>query len=462
MKLRSKILCIAIAVILAALLVGDVIIGAFWYNTMRREALLTSTQEMYYTVSSINEHKDSREWLNLYYKRAKDDYSICYKVSPEIDEIYNHTSLDFEKLMSFDYEDASKNDYAVHTVANGRLSYAYMKDGNRSYLVSRFEFVSTGGIICFKLTDISYIKSDMIKRISFMLIVSISITFLSSLIINLIIKKVFKPLDKLNAQAKQMADGVYDKRIIVDTKDEIGQLAENFNLMADAVETRTESLKKSEQDKTLMMGNLTHELRTPMTAISGYSELLLTAKLSEEDREEALMYINSECKRLEKLSTKMVKLLSVDNEADISLSKVSAKDLFDITGKAMASKLNEADIELEACQNGESFMVDFDLMTEVLISLTDNAIKASPKGSKIILRAADNRIEVEDFGKGIPAEEREKILEPFYMVDKSRSRKSGGAGLGLALVTTILKKHSCVLDIESEVGKGTRMMLQFV
>ena len=208
MKLRSKILCIAIAVILAALLVGDVIIGAFWYNTMRREALLTSTQEMYYTVSSINEHKDSREWLNLYYKRAKDDYSICYKVSPEIDEIYNHTSLDFEKLMSFDYEDASKNDYAVHTVANGRLSYAYMKDGNRSYLVSRFEFVSTGGIICFKLTDISYIKSDMIKRISFMLIVSISITFLSSLIINLIIKKVFKPLDKLNAQAKQMADGV--------------------------------------------------------------------------------------------------------------------------------------------------------------------------------------------------------------------------------------------------------------
>ena len=211
-----------------------------------------------------------------------------------------------------------------------------------------------------------------------------------------------------------------------------------------------------------MMGNLTHELRTPMTAISGYSELLLTAKLSEEDREEALMYINSECKRLEKLSTKMVKLLSVDNEADISLSKVSAKDLFDITGKAMASKLKEADIELEACQNGESFMVDFDLMTEVLINLTDNAIKASPKGSKIILRAADNRIEVEDFGKGIPAEEREKILEPFYMVDKSRSRKSGGAGLGLALVTTILKKHSCVLDIESEVGKGTRMILQFV
>ena len=180
------------------------------------------------------------------------------------------------------------------------------------------------------------------------------------------------------------------------------------------------------------------------------------------DREEALIYINSECKRLEKLSSKMVKLLSVDNESEVKLSEVKAKDLFDITGKAVGAKLKESDISLVIEESGETYMADFDLMVEVLINLVDNAIKASDKGGRIILRASTNKIEVEDFGKGIPADEIEKILEPFYMVDKSRSRKSGGAGLGLALVATILKKHSCTLDIESEVNKGTKMILQFV
>ena len=97
-----------------------------------------------------------------------------------------------------------------------------------------------------------------------------------------------------------------------------------------------------------------------------------------------------------------------------------------------------------------------------MINLIDNARKASGSGERIILSAAENVIEVRDFGKGIPEEEKEKILEPFYMIDKSRSRKSGGAGLGLAITAMILKRHHCRLQIESEVGRGTRMILQFV
>jgi two-component system phosphate regulon sensor histidine kinase PhoR len=104
-------------------------------------------------------------------------------------------------------------------------------------------------------------------------------------------------------------------------------------------------------------------------------------------------------------------------------------------------------------------MVDSDLMTEVLINLVDNGIKASQEGSQIILTAGENMISVQDFGKGIPEEEQDKILEPFYMIDKSRSRKKGGAGLGLAITASILKKHNCTLEIDSRLGEGTCMKI---
>ena len=117
---------------------------------------------------------------------------------------------------------------------------------------------------------------------------------------------------------------------------------------------------------------------------------------------------------------------------------------------------------MECIEHGEHFSMDLDLMTDVLINLIDNGVKASDCGGKIVLRAYDNIIEVQDFGQGIPAEEQEKIMEPFYMVDKSRSRKSGGAGLGLALTVLIAKRHNILIQIDSKEGNGTRIILQFV
>ncbi|MBE5934021.1 MAG: HAMP domain-containing histidine kinase, partial [Lachnospiraceae bacterium] len=230
----------------------------------------------------------------------------------------------------------------------------------------------------------------------------------------------------------------------------------------EAVEIRTKSLQESERKKTLFMGDLTHELKTPMTAISGYSQLLLTTKLSEEHKEEALLYIYEECGRLERLAKKMMKLLELDYEDALELEEISAEKLFDSVSRSCSQLLKNKNMTLECIQDGEVFMVDVDLMTDALINLVDNGIKASADGSKIVLKAEPNMISVIDYGKGIPKEEQDKILEPFYMIDKSRSRQSGGAGLGLALTATIINKHNCKLVIDSEVGKGTTMILQFV
>lgn len=231
--------------------------------------------------------------------------------------------------------------------------------------------------------------------------------------------------------------------------------------MAEAVETRTHSLEESEYKKTLFMGNLTHELKTPMTAISGYAQTLLTMKLPDEEKEEALSYIYSECGRLERLSRKMMKLLELDQNTELTMTDHSARELFDAAIQSCQVLLDEKQIRLEVEEHGEVFQMDLDLMTDVVINLIDNAVKASEPGSRIWLRASGHQIEVRDSGSGIPEEELNKILEPFYMVDKSRSRKKGGAGLGLALVQLIVERHHGSMQIESHVGEGTRMILQF-
>lgn len=232
--------------------------------------------------------------------------------------------------------------------------------------------------------------------------------------------------------------------------------------MAEAVELHMQQLEESEKRKTLFMGNLTHELKTPMTAISGYAQMLLTMKLDAQQQEEALGYIYSECQRLERLSRKMMRLLELDDEIPILLQEKAAADLFEAVRKSSEILGKEKQITLLFKENGEHFKMDFDLMQDVLLNLIDNSIKASEAGSKIVVSAEGDCLIVEDFGKGIPKEEQEHIFEPFYMVDKSRSRKSGGAGLGLALTALIARLHQIEIHIESEVGKGTKIILQFV
>ena len=351
-------------------------------------------------------------------------------------------------------------DSVKEDISDSKIEKADLEYRGKHFLVYRLEIYPTYRV--YKLEDITYVWNRIELLSVSLILLTFFATALASFLLSGILKRVLKPLQELNAGAKQIASGKYDQRISFYGNDEIGELSGNFNKMAEAVEQRTRNLEESERRKTLFMGNLTHELKTPLTAISGYSKTLLTVKLSEEDKQEAVSYIYSESCRLERLSRKMMNLLLLEEETGIEVGEVSAGELFHAAGESCFRLLADKKITLECQENGEVFLVDKDLMTDVLINLIDNAIKASEPGSRIILSAGEKQIIVRDFGMGIPEEEKEKILEPFYMVDKSRSRKNGGAGLGLAITAMILKRHNCTLSIESQVGKGSSMILQFV
>lgn len=434
------------------------------------EATSNALNEMYSLADAYNQTFERSQFtsnsdevmdiqLQYFFKTRLDEYTICVRYQ-EIDGtlvndvehgyfVYNHTVLSLD--------DVENNDY--NSIANETISYGTLHYQDSEYIICKY--TTKNRLSIYHLTCIDYAKDKLRNLTMYMIVITFSVMVVMSIIVALILRHSLRSLKELNATAADIAKGNYDKRVNVRGKNEIATLGTTFNQMAEAVETRTKSLEESERQKTLFMGNLTHELKTPLAAISGYAQTLLTVRLDEADEAEALGYIDEECKRLERLSKKMLRLLELDTEQKLELHEIPVRQLFERTGRLCRKLLETKGVTLQYEEHGECFLAEEDLMTEVLVNLVDNANKASKQGDTIRLIANDHQILVQDTGCGIPEEEQKKILEPFYMIDKSRSRKNGGAGLGLALTALILKRHDVTLAIESEEGKGTTMILNF-
>lgn len=222
----------------------------------------------------------------------------------------------------------------------------------------------------------------------------------------------------------------------------------------------TKPLEATNEAQRQLIGSMSHELKTPLTAIKGYSETLLDVKLTPEQREKALRYINRESGRLSRLSEKMMELTKLyEPECRIMLQETALEDLFECVKENVRHRLQEKQIDLvvEGEYQGKHMYLDMDLMTSFLINLINNSIMASEQGSHIYLGAGEHSLWVRDEGCGIPPEEVDKVRKAFYRVDKSRSRKSGNMGLGLALCEQIAVVHHGRMEIESQVGKGTKI-----
>ena len=245
--------------------------------------------------------------------------------------------------------------------------------------------------------------------------------------------RTLRPLKTLEKEAAAMARGEYHARIPLPKRspkpvDEIAAVSESFNRMAAAVEQHIDAVTAVAEERKMLIGALTHEMKTPMTAIIGYADLLERAKLSKAQREEAVSFIHREAQRL--MAEKTLETVAVRHGA-----------------------------ALRYVENGESFSADPDLVVGVLINLVDNACAAGAK--HVTVAAGENRLSVADDGCGIPQAILDKVTQPFFRADKARSRRGGHAGLGLALAARVAELHRARLVIESAEGKGTTVSLVF-
>lgn len=268
-----------------------------------------------------------------------------------------------------------------------------------------------------------------------------------------------KPLAELNTAACRIAAGEYRERVQVKSLDEVGELGRSFNSMAQCIEERIEELKEAAERQKLFSGAVSHEFKTPLTAIALTADSLQNTCMSEEEQYEALALIEKECIWLEKLTQKLLKLVALKGEAE--LTPCPAKELFDGVMETLGKRAEELGIEIVAENGNEIFNADKTLMLSAILNLVDNAMKASSCGDKIYIRANKNSIEVEDNGKGMNGEELKHITEPFYMADKSRSKAKGGVGLGLSLTKEICDIHGAELVFSSKVGEGTKAKIIF-
>jgi two-component system phosphate regulon sensor histidine kinase PhoR len=222
-------------------------------------------------------------------------------------------------------------------------------------------------------------------------------------------------------------------------------------------------LRRLEQVRTEFIANVSHELRTPLTAIRGYLETLLTGALDEP--EHARRFLGIALRHTERLGRLLDDLTDLSNielgRVRLTLGAVSLDAVVESVLALVSAKAEGAHVALERQVPPDlpPVRADHDRLVQILINLVDNAVKYTPRGGRVRVRAerAEGRVRVsvEDTGVGIPAGDLTRVTERFYRVDKARSRELGGTGLGLAIVKHLVLAHGGELGIESEAGQGT-------
>lgn len=272
-----------------------------------------------------------------------------------------------------------------------------------------------------------------------------------------------KHLRSLTGTARKIADGDLSRRSSIQSEDEFGQLSRDFDLMADKLQANILQLEEDVQRKEAFMGAVAHELKTPLTSIIGYADLIRQCSLDENGRITASNYIFKEGQRLEKLSFKLLDLLLLEKDAMV-MREVCLDTFLETVIHTLSPMAEEKQVKLVS--KGESAKVFFepDLVKSLLYNLVDNAIKSMDTGGAVMIKGqaipGGCRFQVLDNGCGMEEEELSRITEAFYRVDKSRSRKQGGAGLGLTLCKRIVDLHQGNMTFRSIKGKGSCVIVE--
>jgi len=283
------------------------------------------------------------------------------------------------------------------------------------------------------------------------LLVSVLVAFFIS-------RSIALPLGQLTHASEGMAQGNYNQEIAVEGSDEVVRLAASFNKMAREV-------KRSQQMQRDFVANVSHELKTPLTSIQGFSQAMLDgATKGEEAYRRAAHIINEEAQRMIRLVSELLDLSQIES-GQVAMAREPV-DLAELLRRCVArfeSRAKEAGLGLELdLPSPLTVLGDADRLERVFANLLDNAIKNTPEGGTISILARQGgpqaiEVTVADTGVGIPPEDLPRIFERFYRVDKSRA--AGGTGLGLSIAKEIVEAHGGQIRVSSELGKGTQFVV---
>ena len=463
MKFSTKLLSLYMVIYLVVITVVGITVTENSYQLLRQQEIKRSMSEEQNIYSNVllyllndNQNSDS---LSSYGLSIVELFSGNNSYLEVFDQNLNLIASNSPAVWNQQREE-------LQVAADGEVSIILRHDeqGNYYLFISNLIEARQQKLVLCMVKDINYIEVQRREEYQFFMLAGLLGLLASSLFVAAFGFWLLRPVRELDKAAQNIAAGNYDQRVSVNSNDEIGSLAQQFNRMADEIEGRIQQLQLESVRQQRFIDNLTHESRTPLTSIIGYAELLQKVDYDPALFQKGLNYIHSEGKRMLNLNNMLLDL-TFYREKNFELLPQPVLPICREVQEIITVRAAERNITIEV--QGDDFVLplDSDLMKSLLLNLVDNALKASNDNSRIIIGTVLNEdakvLYVLDFGRGMEAKELEKIKEPFYRVDKARSRKDGGVGLGVAICNQIAHTLQGRLDYESEPNKGTTAKIYF-
>ncbi|NFI54757.1 HAMP domain-containing histidine kinase [Clostridium botulinum] len=375
-------------------------------------------------------------------------------------QIYNNSSLIGD---SDNYPNISKDDDVV-TALKGNKAYIIRRIEEFSYILfSSPIYYSDGTIGCIRYVyDLNNENTIITNTILSMVLFAIVAIIFSSIMSNSFSNRIVRPIVSLKNIARKVSFGDFSKKISINSKDEIEDLSNSFNIMSNNIEIMIENLKDEKETQKRFLDNVTHEFKTPLAAILGYSDLLLRVK-EKKDIEQCVKYIVQSSNRLLKLVEQLLDLSRLNkNELEVKNENVDIKSIIETAAMMLNPRMNKFGIKLNMNLISKSVYADKEKTEQVILNLLDNAIKYS-ECTEIDIYMENNEdyaiIYIADNGQGIPKEDLKNVFENFYTAHKALQKKYGGSGLGLAICKEFMEKQSGKIEISSL--NGTTVKLSF-
>ena len=304
-------------------------------------------------------------------------------------------------------------------------------------------------------TDMSR-KNDSIRKVYLDVLLSACVSvILAFLAVSYITGRMTKPITDMNNIVRRFSKGEFSARVKIASKDEVGQLGQSFNVMADELDTLEHSRRS-------FVANVSHELRSPLTSMRGFLEAMQDGTIPPEEYGKYLGVVIDETKRMTAMVNDLLDLARIESgQTVLKLEAFDINELIIRTLLTFEARINAANIDVNMDFDAEHTTVeaDADQIAQVVRNLIDNAIKFSPAGGTLSLKTETGkrnvRVSVKDEGVGIAAEDLPYVFDRFYKAEKAHTPSGSSTGIGLSIVKRIVEQHGETITVESPPGNGT-------
>ena len=453
-SLNFKVIVPSIVIIIIVTLL-TVVISKFYFDKKFGDYIMIKNQNTVQNIlMELSEQYSDNEWN--YNNIEKITYNsldkgiivaLYDKEDKEIMNIEKNSKDKCNRIMNF-IKSSMEGKYGSTTSQFEPVYYPLIKSGEKIGEV-RVKFY---GPIFYMQNELVFL--DIVNKI--ILGIGVLLILASTIMGFIISRSITRPINKLMTKAKYISKGEYDKKIEINTDIlEINDLINSINNLS-------QSIKEQENIRKRLTGDISHELKTPLTNIQSHLEAMIDGIW--EPTEERLLSVKEEAERLSSLVSDMQKLNKYD-ESSIKLKKdnVNISDIICFVIFQFSNLAKSKNIKIEYEKKNINLYCDKDKITQALVNILSNAIRYSNEGSTIFIgeKLKDNKviISIEDQGIGISEEDLKYVFERFYRADKSRTRATGGTGIGLTIVKSIVSSHGGEVKLESKLGEGSKFTI---